>query len=83
MRREKEGKRRGRKGSTAGIVLHPKYFGLEPPMSTSAGLILTEFAGTVDDRSEVVLPIPRKTLPWQLILWTKSISNPHIYSSFA
>jgi len=32
----------------------------------------------VDERSEVILPIPQGTLPWQPILWTKSTSFPHL-----
>jgi len=30
----------------------------------------------VDERPEVILSIPQKTLPWQPILWAKSRPNP-------
>jgi len=32
----------------------------------------------VDERSEVIFSISQGTLPWQLILYAKSISNPHL-----
>jgi len=35
----------------------------------------------VDERFEVIFSVPRETLPWQLILWTKSISFPYLVVS--
>ena len=44
-----------------------------PIIWTSTGPIFTKFAElTVDEPSEVTFSIPRRTLPWQPILWATS-----------
>ena len=55
-----------------------------PIISTSTGPIFTKYAGLVErwrqmnDLTLFFLSIPRGTLPWQPIFWTKSTSIPHI-----